>query len=508
MKKLLIYVLLLFVVNTIYGQDEVVKNGYQRFYYPDGSVASEGIMRAGRPDGYWKTYNKDGSMKSEGNRRDFVLDSLWKFYTSDGSLKFTVTYRNGKKNGYRRTYLPDRILVDSFANNVKNNTCYVLYNDSSISAKVFYVDGLEEGWAYDYAKDGRVIGKTLYEHGFIKKSEIINSFDLEGNRNGVWKFFYDDGTTKLVGRYKNGIEDGYFKYYSKDGSLDSIKKFRNGLEVLDTPELDTYDIKTDYYADGSPKVIGSYKDNKAEGVRREYDENGEITASYIMHKGAIIAEGILDNTGKKQGDWIFYYYNGKIESKGKFVDDIKIGSWIYYFDNGGIEQTGSYDNEGSFVGEWKWYYRDGSKRIVEQYFDGILEGQFYEYNVLGDVMIEGEFVNGLREGDWTITVNNYTEKGSYLENVKDGVWRYYYTEDSLYFVGNFIDGTPDGEHIWYFKNGKVKEKGKYIMGIRDGEWRYYNELGKLVLRIRYDYGKEIEYNAVRLLGTEEDEKVE
>ena len=508
MKKLLIYVFMLFVVNSIYAQDEVVKNGYQKFYFPDGSIASEGTMRDGKPDGYWKTYNKDGSIKSEGNRKDFMLDSIWKFYTVDGYLKFSVTYKKGKKNGYRRTYLPDRILVDSFLNNVKNNMNFVLYNDSTVASKTFYVDGLEQGWAYDYAKDGRVIGKTLYAHGFIKKREIINGYDYDNKKHGVWKYFYDDGSTRLVGRYQNGIEEGYFKYYSIEGNLDSIKKFHNGLQVLETPELDTYEIRTDYHNNGKPKVIGSYKDNKAEGVRREYNDEGKITASFIMHKGAIMASGILDDTGKKQGEWTFYHSNGKIKSKGKFADDIKIGAWVYYFDNGKIEQTGSYDKDGSFVGEWKWYFVDGSKRIVEQYFDGILEGQFYEYDAEGDAMIEGEYVNGLREGDWTIIVNNYIEKGSYLENVKDGVWRYYYTADTLYFIGNFIDGTPDGEHIWYYKNTNIKVKGKYVMGIRDGEWKYYNELGKLILRIRYDYGIEVEYNAVRLLGLDGDKSVE
>lgn len=508
MKYTLVFVFLLFIVNTIYGQDEIVKNGYQKFYYTDGSVASEGTMRDGKPDGYWITYNKDGSIKTEGNRSNFELDSTWIFNTSKGKLKFTVSYKNGKKNGYRRTYLPDRILVDSFLNNVKNNMSFVLYNDSSICTKTWFVNGLEEGWSYDYAKDGRTIGKTLYDHGFVRKREVFNGFDYDGSKHGVWKYFYKDGTTKLVGRYKSGEKEGYFKYYSPEGSLDSIKKYHNGLIVLETPELDTYEIRTDYYSNGNTKVIGSYKDNIAEGVRREYDVEGKITASYIMHKGAIIASGIIDNSGKKQGDWLFYHLNGQIESKGKFVDDIRIGTWIYYFDNGNIEQTGSYDKEGNFVGEWKWYYKDGNKRIVEQFFDGQLEGQFYEFNDDGETMIEGEYVNGLREGEWLIIVNNYIEKGSFLENVKDGVWRYYYSEDSLYYIGHYIDGSPDGEHIWYHRNGNEKEKGKYVMGIRDGIWRYYSEEGKLLLRIKYNYGVEIEYDAVRLLGIEEEDKVE
>ena len=508
MKIFLILSFLFFFIDYNYGQGKVIENGYQKFYFPNGKIASEGLMRDGKPDGYWKTYNKNGSIKSEGSRKNFELDSIWKFYTAEGNLKLTVSYKVGKKNGYRRTFLPDRILVDSFQNNIKNYTNFVLYNDSSIKYKVFYINGLEEGWAYDYAKDGRIIGKTLYKHGFLRKREIFNSFDSQGKKDGVWKYFYKNGNTKLAGRYRSGIEEGYFKYYSNSGNLDSIKKYHNGLLVFDTPELETFDIRKDYYNDGSIKVIGSYKDNVAEGVRREYSKEGKVIASYIMHKGVISAKGIIDESGKKQGEWIFYYMNGEIESKGKFVDNNKIGSWIFYFDNGKIEQIGSYDKDGFYVGEWKWFYEDGSKRIVEQYFEGEREGNFIEYADKGDVIIEGEYVRGLREGDWLITVNKYIEKGTYLENVKDGVWRYYYTADTLYFKGNFIDGSEDGEHIWYHKNGRTKEEGSYIMGLREGVWKFYDFEGKLLLRIKYEDGIEIEYNAVRVYGQEGSEAVE
>ncbi len=502
MKYILIFVFTIFLMSDSFGQDEVIKNGYQKFFYPNGKVASEGTMRDGKPDAFWKTYYKNGILKSEGNRLNFELDSIWNFYTLEGNLKLSVDYKNGKKNGYRRTYLPNRILVDSFLNNVKNYTNFVLYKDSLVKSTVFYIDGLEEGWSIDYAKDGRIVGKTLYSHGFVKSRENINAYDYDGEKDGVWKIFYESGIDKIVGRYRGGIKEGYFKYYNTKGNLDSIEKYHNDLLVLETPELDSYDIKKDYYSDGSIKIIGSYKDGKAEGVRREYNKDGSITSSFIMHKGSILAKGILDNSGNKQGDWIYYHPNGSIESKGKFANNIKVGPWIYYFDNGKIQQTGSYDKSGIVSGEWKWYYKDGSKRIVEQYFEGEREGQFLELAADGSTIIEGEYVNGLREGYWVITVGKYTEKGSYLESIKDGVWEYYYTADTLFFKGNFIDGTPDGEHVWYHRNSKVLKEGKYIMGLREGVWKFYNEDGKLQLRIKYLDGVEIEYNAVRVQGIE------
>jgi len=35
---------------------QVNPNGYNKFYYPNGQISSEGMMRNGKPDGYWITY--------------------------------------------------------------------------------------------------------------------------------------------------------------------------------------------------------------------------------------------------------------------------------------------------------------------------------------------------------------------------------------------------------------------------------------------------------------------
>jgi len=72
-------------------------NGYNKFYYPNGKLSSEGPMRDGKPDGYWKTYHTNGNIKSEGNRKDFQLDSTWKFYNDKGKITYEYTYKEQRK---------------------------------------------------------------------------------------------------------------------------------------------------------------------------------------------------------------------------------------------------------------------------------------------------------------------------------------------------------------------------------------------------------------------------
>ena len=498
MFKWSIFIVLIFIVNVLLAQDSIVKNGFQIFYYPNGKIASKGTMKNGKPDGYWKTYDKYGVLKSEGNRKNFLLDSTWKFYDESGKVTLIINYKKDKKSGYRINYMPDKILVDSFENNFKNKWCKILFLDSNLNSKTFYKDGLEEGWAYKYDHDGRLIAKVLYVRGFIKKREYFNALDSKGLKNGIWKGFYNSGIIQWSGNFRHGIKNGYFKYYNSEGNLDSIQKFRNGILEYKPEELSVFEIKTDYYEDGSIKTIGSYKDGKPEGVRREYARDGKIVDSYIMHLGVIVGHGIIDKSGKRQSSWKLFYDNGRVKAEGSYKNDIKIGKWKYYYDNGTLEQEGAYDKIGSYTGIWNWYYKNGKLRVKEEYFEGEREGAYIEYNDHNDVMLEGEYVNNLREGDWIISVNGYSEKGTYLSDVREGEWKYYYTPDTLYFEGSFIDGIEDGDFVWYYRNGKKMKTGKYMMSLREGDWKYYNNLGQLMLVVKYKDGIEMEYNSVRI----------
>ncbi len=88
----------LFLSNQLLSQvdPKINPNGYNQFFYDDGTLASEGSMRDGKPDGYWKNYYEDGLLKSEGNRENFLLDSLWRFYDDEGKL---ILELSGEKLG-------------------------------------------------------------------------------------------------------------------------------------------------------------------------------------------------------------------------------------------------------------------------------------------------------------------------------------------------------------------------------------------------------------------------
>ena len=84
----------MFLFNKVNAQEIISgSNEYKKFYYPGGSLSSEGLVVNGKPEGYWKNYFENGKIKSEGSRKNFKLDSLWIFYNDSGFITAKYFYK-------------------------------------------------------------------------------------------------------------------------------------------------------------------------------------------------------------------------------------------------------------------------------------------------------------------------------------------------------------------------------------------------------------------------------
>lgn len=504
-RKLSISVLFMtFFVTLVWSQQDVNPNGYNEFYYPNGKKSSEGYMKNGQPDGYWKTYNEEGILISEGNRKNFLLDSTWRFYDDEGKLKMVINYKEGLKDGVRKTIREDEVVEETFAKDVKNGPTKYYYPNGKLKKQVNFTDGLEEGMAYEYDEDdGRIITLIKYKSGFIVDREMINRFDNSGKKNGTWKYYYTSGIIRKEGTYKHGLENGYFKEYDKDGNLLTTSKYIDGILQEDVAELAKLDVRKDYYPDGKVKIAATYnKEGKLEGIRREYAEDGSIEKSYIFKNGTMIGEGIVTEKGEKNGYWKEYYDDGKLRAEGKYNKDKKTGNWKYYYRNGGTEQEGAY-KDGKPEGPWRWYYETGELLREENYFNGLLDGEMTEYDLAENVITKGEYIEGNQEGKWVYRVGNSIVEGNYAAGMRNGEWKSWDVNpmgevETLRFEGKYVEDNPNGKHIYYWDNGKRKDEGEYIMGRKQGDWIYYNYDGTPFLIVTYDDGKEIRYDGIQL----------
>jgi antitoxin component YwqK of YwqJK toxin-antitoxin module len=474
-------------------------------------------MKNGKPDGYWKTYYMTGVLKSEGNRKNHILDSIWIFYNNIGDTVKKINYVMGKKTGYLYTYNTDRtsnyeyigniISKELYINDKKQGASYYYYKSGKLKSTVEYKDNGKDGLAWEYDEKGKITSILRYRKGTLVEREKINRIDGNGFRQGTWKEFYNDILIKEI-NYRDNKLDGLYKEYDRNGNLTLILRYKEGKLVEENNiEDEEIDLKNEYDENNNVIYSGAYRKEIPIGIHRKYDINGIVINSYIYNDmGNKISEGIVDKEGRKVGDWKNFYNTGEVKSTGNYENNLKTGKWNYFFKNGNIEQTGEYLN-GKPNGLWIWYYPDGTIEREEEFYNGKEEGLFVEYDEAGEVIAKGEYFDGEKEGEWYYKVGDHCEKGSYVIGLKDGKWKYFYDSGELNYEGNYIQGNPDGKHKYYYSNNVLKEEQFYVMGIREKHWKKFDEYGNLLITISYKNDREVRINGVKVELKESDIKL-
>lgn len=515
MKKIfLINIALLIVLSVSAQENNALEDGYKTYKYPNGTVSGEGLIKNGKPEGYWKSYYVTGVKKSEGKYSAFKLDSIWLFYDQVGDTTDKINYLFGKKNGYYFKYKKDPSAgtyiysKELFAGDKKEGTAYIYFPDGKIQQTISYNEGKKEGFSREFDKNGNVITLLEYNNDFLISRDKINRTDSKGLKQGSWIDFYPDGRKKTEKFYKDDLLHGYYKEYDARGNLTVTMLYDNGSIVKSKVE-DEQDIEivNKYSAENKLISSGPFRNGKPVGVHREYDGNGKVINAFAYNDvGVLMSEGIIDEAGNSNGKWKDLYPDGKIKAEGVYTDNRKTGLWKFYSVENKVEQTGYYNN-GRPDGLWKWYYDNGAILREEEYFQGQRDGAFNEYSPDGSIISQGQFSDGERNGDWKSKVGDYTEEGKYIVGLKDGQWKAYYPDGTLRFKGNYVQGNPDGQHIYYFENGKIKEEQYYKMGIRQKTWKKYNEEGSPYLTITYKDDVETNINGVKINLPESDTKL-
>lgn len=509
MKRLLFIPLLILLINsTLLSQNDTVPEGFTRFYYGNGQVSSEGIMRDGKPDGQWTTYYPNGQIKSIGKRTYFLLDSVWRFFNEQGMLTQEISYLRGKKSGYtihyQSVFTGDSLVrkvrsKELFLNDLKEDQGFYYDDQGQIERIVRYRNGKKHGLTRIFTEDSVIQTLYKYHNDFLIDREFINQTDPSGKKQGLWKELYDNDNVKVEANYLDGELHGFYRTYSERGELEVTRFYEHGELVMrkDTEE-EPIDFRNEYDASGQLIASGGYRDEIPIGTHRRYTEDrSAVETTEYSDKGKVLSEGLTDEKGEKNEYWKFYYTNGQVRSEGNFLDNQRNGVWKYYYPDGKLEQSGTFRN-GEEDGLWIWYYPDGSVRREENYFRGKEDGLSVEYDRNGEIISSGEYLDGLEEGEWYYHVGDHTETGVYLGGEKDGVWKHTYVNGETKFLGSYVQGYPNGRHRFFYEDGSLKEDRFYEMGRKEKTWRKYDEEGNNTLMLTYSNDILIRVNGVKV----------
>ncbi len=186
-----------------------------------------------------------------------------------------------------------------------------------------------------------------------------------------------------------------------------------------------------------------------------------------------------------------------IYPKEHFIDIINIDA---VFIDGKIEGLWRMKSDGVITEET---YKNGvlhgirkiSKWSGEQYHETVFEngtGLYLNYYQEGQLLMEGKMENGQREGTWKYYDINgcCREIENYKQGMLDGNFQVLDTLGNTLYKTEFINGT--GLYKFFMRNGELLEEGQMEQGLRVGEWReryFYHDHGMLyeeIVKTQYD----------------------
>ncbi len=239
----------------------------------------------GRRQGLWIFFNQNYKNKivQKGYYKDNKKNGVWIIYYPNGNIKSKITFKDNKPFGPAEIYYPN----------------------GQLSEKGFWK---VNKWIGDY--------EYYYSNG---SPQYLWHYNEQGKRQGVQKYFYQNGKLQLEGTWNNGKEQGVMKEYYDNGVLKRVSNWNDGQINGEVVE---------YNPQGKVK-------------RRLYYLNGvEDTSKRIVY--AKISHQITDTTHPAAyrqftgtGNFKFYNQKGQLVSEGYYKQGVLYNGKKYFYDNTG-----------------------------------------------------------------------------------------------------------------------------------------------------------------------------
>jgi antitoxin component YwqK of YwqJK toxin-antitoxin module len=144
-------------------------------------------------------------------------------------------------------------------------------------------------------------------------------------------------------------------------------------------------------------------------------------------------------------------------------------------------------NNGKFVE----YYRNKQKFAEGQFVNGVHDGEWTFWHENGTVAKKVKFLEGRPDGSWEVFRGDGSlmAKHGYKNGLREGTWTLYYDDGKTpKIVQTFVDGALDGVRTTYFENGKDHQKAVFAKGVLNGLMEEWDETGRKVGEANFEDG--------------------
>ncbi len=212
---------------------------------------------------------------------------------------------------------------------------------------------------------------------------------------------------------------------SKQGEAKAKSKTTKKVNLPDKPnKVDAKGLKQGEwaakYSNGRYRYTATFKDGVPVGKVTRFDEDGRKTVmlTYKADNDTVSA--------------IFYFPNGKVQSKGKYVGEKREDFWLFYNEKGVLLESASY-SQGKLHGKRCFYFDNGKLLSACQWVDSLRNGMYVRYFPSGSKEIVANFRGDELDGLYTRwgADGKVAEKGTYRYGVTVGKWHYRYAEANV-----------------------------------------------------------------------------
>ena len=318
--------------------------------------------------------------------------------------------------------------------------------------------------------------KTFWDNGNVKTTII---FDEDGEKNGRYESFYENGELKEYGSYENGEKVGTWNEYYYDGTNKKMTRYYDGIIYR----------KEIYYDNGRLMVSGGFDDQgKKDGPwKQQYDNWQEKLEGDYSH-------------GKKQGQWKYYTESGELFKIENYKEDVRISTWENNDINSNVFESEdtvidvSHQIEQTEVEEVEEEIIEYVE-VEEDAIDAVAEAAGDAAEVAGDATVESvNYYRNRRSGEWKFynERGDVIEIGNYINDRKNGKWTSYYDNGQIKRIQLWNAGKVIEVISYFDKNGKTLDKGTLKAG--KGTINEYDANNKLISTIEFVNGEEIDWN--------------
>ena len=402
------------------------------------------------------------------------------------------------------------------------------------------------------------ISNNIFEK-IYKYENIIEYFNISKNRyHDIMEIYEEIKQFKII--YKednfiiiklNNIHAIILNKIKKDNKIINSNAINNTISQKNKKIIDvdkSINLRNSIHSRYIKKNIFSYLNNKRELNLIKYNktyqkelginiqdykllskkyliiEKNGTCKEYKLNTNKLIFEGEFKN-GKKNGK-AKEYFNEEIIFEGEYINGKRSkGKEYYYYDNyikfegeylNGKQWTGkgyNSDNKLEFEikngeGIIKEYNKGGDLIYEGEYLNGEKNGKGKEYYYNGKLEFEGEYLNNkkwngigydqygqidyeLKNGNGKIKEKNYAYdneykyEGEYLNGDRYEKCKEYDCKKNLIYDGEYLNGKRHGKGKEYYFGENLLYEGEYLNGERNGKGKEYDINGKIIFEGEY-----------------------